>query len=1568
MVFPAGEATGGGDMFDFSQESFDFNLQFEQIFFSIIPSALFIVSSLWRTISQLRKPTVVDAPVFRIIKLGAITTYIGLELTLLIVLLLNNGSGNTQAIPPLFIASSVLKLVSALFMVALSLIDHSKSPRPSVLLSIYLFLTLLLDAAQARTLFFLSKQQTNVPLTTPANYHSPGKVYSAVFLSSVILKIGILLLEAQRKSRPGWIRWAAEKEQHSPEETSGIFSLGVFFWLNGVFWQGYRKILKIDDLYPLDTALDGARLSDKFAAVRYLLEEEDDETGKKGNKTTLRGDKFGLVKLLARSLKFSLILPIIPRFALLGFVFCQPFFIERLLEHLAQPEGVDSNVGYGFIGAAVLIYSGIALSKSLYWYFHHRTRAMMRTILVTEIYRKATLVRIGAQEDGSAAITLMSTDIERITIGFMFLHDLWASTIQIGISSWMLYRQLGVAFVAPMSVVAACAIGMAILMKYTGDSQKKWMAQVQKRVGLTATVIGNMKNLKISGLAGAVGDFVQKLRVDELGAGATFRKISIAAAVFGFVPSLFGPPVTFAAAQRELNVGTMFTSLSYLLLLTDPLVTIFQTIPTIISGLACLSRIQGFLECETRKDFRKVLADLRKEAEEKKPVVESGDTDPIVIEDGNFGWEAGKFDLWDINMRVPKSSLTIVVGPVGSGKSTLCKALLGEIPYSSGSLVLSTRFPHVGFCEQSAFLSNGTIKENIVGFSPFDSERYASVIEATALDFDFATLPQRDETNIGSDGITLSGGQKQRVSLARALYHQSDLLVLDDIFSGLDADTEEQVFRGVFGPDGLLRHRRTTVVLCTHSVRHLPTADYIIALGDGRVVEQGSFAQLMERSEGGYVQRLGLKDSSSADSETASVRSSEKRGSRELESKPALARKVTSKGATAGTVEAALSPEAEAARQLGDSSVYKTYVQSMGVWVAAGSLLCGALWGFFTNYPTIWLTYWANDASSPNPAHSYAYYAGIYLLLQFCALMALLLLGISLLIVAIKRAGANLHQDALRTLIRAPLRFFTTTDTGVVTNLFSQDLNLIDTELPNAVLNTLFCVFIAIGQAAVMLTSSWYLVISYPFLIVLLYVVQRFYLRTSRQLRLLDLEAKSPLYTHFLDTMKGITTIRAFGFVREEIAKNIRLINTSQRPTYLLYMVQQWLNLVLDVVVMVMAAALTALAVKLHSNSGFTGASLVTLMGFGDSLGGIVLQYTKLETSIGAIGRLKTFNDTVKPEDKEVEDIIPPPEWPDRGEVVLKNVSASYDAEDDDYEEAPSSSSSSSGAVVEKPQPNLVLKNINLTIQPGEKIAICGRTGSGKSSLVGFLLKLLDPISSLSGSSAASTATIDSIPLDRIDRQTLRARIIAVPQEAVFLPDGSTFRANLDPLDLCTDSASDECEDVLRTVGLYEFVQSRGGLESGMNPGTLSAGQRQLLSLGRALLRQRQRCTKEQLLSNNTTTNPSFSKGNGKGKGGGGGILILDEVSSSVDHETERVMQNIIRQEFANYTVIAVSHRLDMIMDFDRVVVMDKGVIVEVGNPLALVADGNTGNGHGTTTTARSRFAQLVAASSAGRA
>ncbi|KAI1099495.1 hypothetical protein F4804DRAFT_321707 [Jackrogersella minutella] len=1088
------------------RDDFDFTVKFEQLFFSLLPAAVFIVVSSWRVAVLLKRPTVVGAPLLRLAKLAVLVSYASLELSLFILITVLPFSANS-----IDISSSVLRLAAALCMIVLSYFDHSRSPRPSIFLGAYLFGTLLFDIAQVRTYWLASSIRSETAFT-------------AICTAALAMKTVMLLLEAQRKAR--WVAW--DSKDHSPEETSGIYSLGVYFWLNHLFLEGYQKVLEIRDLYPLDQNMAAHRLSERFN--RYM------------NDSKLKGHKLDLKKLLARSLFIPFIMPIPARLALIGFHFCQPLFINNLTDRLSQPESsLPSNVGYGFIGASICIYSSIAISESLYWYFHHRTLYMIRACLVTAVYTTATEAR-ATSEDENASLTLMSTDVERVMIGLTYLHEFWANFIEVALASWLLYNLLGTAFAAPIVVVLICAVGISFFVRSMGEGQKRWMAGVQKRVGLTSGVIANMKNIKLSGLTEPVARLVEKLRIDELNAGSNFRKLMIVCATFAYVPLLLSPAITFAVAQRSLDAAKLFTSLSYLLLMATPLNNLFQTVPLITAGVACLRRIQEFLESEERNDFRISSIGLGR-SEEKPSIDQSDDLPAIIIKSGSFGWQPDRMVLKDIDIEVPKGSLTMVVGPIASGKSSLCRALLGEIPYNQGTVTISTRFSRVGYCDQTPFLSNGNIRDNIVGHSQFDAERYAEVIDGTMLGIDCATLPHADKTNIGSNGITLSGGQKQRVSLARCLYLQSDLLIMDDIFSGLDADTEDQVFQRVLGVNGILRRRQATAILCTHSVRHLPVATHVIALGsDGTIIEQGAFESLLANQS--YIHSLGVQSLSESQVDN---QNNDDGNSTEFQSN------VLKSLSTLATI-----PEGNAKERLSsDTATYKVYFKSMGMVVAMALFLSGLVFGFFYNFPTIWLKYWSDDAVAAIPLHSFGYYAGIYAAFEICALLSLLSLGILLYITVITRSGISLHHDALRTLVRAPLSFFTATDQGIVTNLFSQDLSLVDNELPGALLNIIYTMFVSTGQAAVIAASSPYLAISYPFLICILYVIQKFYLRTSRQLRLLDLEAKSPLYTHFLDTSNGIVTLRAFGFMSEDSAKNARLLDTSQRPAYLLRMIQQ---------------------------------------------------------------------------------------------------------------------------------------------------------------------------------------------------------------------------------------------------------------------------------------------------------------------------------------------------------------------------------------------------------------------------
>ncbi|KAK1757136.1 P-loop containing nucleoside triphosphate hydrolase protein [Echria macrotheca] len=1446
------------------RDDFDFTIRFEKIFFSLIPASVFIAGSLTRALYlYTRRPVLIGGNVFRYLKLAVISVYAALNLALLVLSVVHPGRFEA-----FFNASAALSFVSSACMLPLSSLEHSRALRPSILLSSYLFVTLLLDIAQTRTLWLAS--------TTAAEI-----TFSRLFTSTVGVKAALLLLESAQKTR--WvISW--DIKGHSPEETAGVFSLGAYAWLNRLFRDGYKKILTLDDLFPLDSNIASEALYAE--AEKYL------------DPSNLKDKKHGLARALFKCLAVPFLLPVAPRIALIGFTFCQPFLIETLLDYLQAPEEtVSKNIGYGLIGATLLIFTGIAVSMAFYWYFVIRSVYMVRGVLASAVYKKTTEARISVSDD-SAALTLMSVDIERIVKGWQALHEFWSNLIEAAVACWLLSRHLGVASVAPMVVVVLSAFVSAFTARYVGPRQKAWMDKIQKRVGLTSNVIAQMKQLKISGLASPVEDSIQAMRVDELKTGNKFRQLLVVSVTCGYIPLCLAPVITYAFASKFLDPITMFTSLSYILLLCTPLSNLLQWIPPVLAAFTCTGRIQTFLEAEARVDFRKAVsrANSEEDWDEKK---RAGSNTGFKITGGNFGWETDKPTLKNIDLEIPPSRLTIVVGPIASGKSTLCKALLGESPMAQGEVLMGGGPSRkIGFCDQTPYLANSTIRENIIGFSAFDQTRYNEVVEATLLQPDLAVLPRGDETKVGSNGITLSGGQKQRVSIARALYLDAEFFVFDDVLSGLDADTEDQVFRRIFAPEGLLRRRNATVVLCTHSVRHLPAADHIVALGqEGTIVEQGNFQELLANEQ--YVHSLGVKDTSSNISDDgispAEVEAAEPQ--------------VVARPAKKSVDEDAIKDQG---RMLGEWAVYKHYFERIDKLSLGSFIIFGLGWGFFGNFVTIWLKFWSEDISSPSPKHSNEYYNGLYGLFEVLTITSLVLMCLVCFQVLILGSGSRLHKEALATVIRAPLKFFTSTDTGVVTNLFSQDMTLIDGELPMALVNIALILANVVGMAAVIATASPFLCVTYPFLAVVLFLLQKFYLRTSRQMRLLDLEAKSPLYSHFIDTIKGISTFRAFGWVSQSIEVNNRLVDTSQRPMYLLSMIQRWLGFALQMVVALLAFTVVILATQTRSNTAFTGASLVTLMSFGEQLVYIIVVYTMFETSIGAVSRLKSFSERVKPEDREGEDVRPGPEWPLQGGIRIENVSASYGAED-----AAADSSSEKGSVSVREEPHLAVKNLSLDIATGEKVAICGRSGSGKSSVLLLLLRILDPIPS-----SAEGITIDGIPLHKIDRGVLRQRLIAVPQDAVFLPDGTSFKANLDPVGVSTEA---ECRAVLETVGLWAVVEERGGLGGGMTADTLSQGQKQLFSLARAVLRRRVRVRQRE---------GEYGKGAANTDGG---ILLLDEVSSSVDQDTEREMQKVIADEFAGYTIVMVSHRLDAVMAFDRVVVMDKGELVESGKPTALV-------------------------------
>ncbi|KAK4863967.1 hypothetical protein LT330_010322 [Penicillium expansum] len=1301
------------------------------------------------------------------------------------------------------IAAAALDLASAIMTGLLSPVEHVKSSRPSPLINLFLFFTTLLDGARARTNWLIAQRDfVSIP---------------SIFIASLAVKILLLVLESIPKSR----FLLPPNEKRTPEVTSGIFGLSLFAWLNPLIVLGNSENISLQQLFPVDEKIASARIDARLQA-------EWESSSKKKS--------YSLALAMARALWLPLSVTMIPRFFLVGFSLAQPFLIERAVNFVENKEDTNNSVGYGLIGAYDIMDTSI---------------------------------------EKSSALTLMGTDVERIVATLKHVIGIAPDFIQVVLAVWILETRLGPICVAPMIMALISAIASAQVAKVIRPRQREWMQAIQKRVGATTQVLGSIKSMKMLGLAAKMTDIVQDLRVTELQKSKKFRKVQITNIILGNAPGLLSPVVTFIgyAIIVKLSNGdppstaTIFSSLSLLSILINPVSEITAALPNLTAALDCFSRIQEYIMSDRRIDYRTIKSrnysqtlfirnnphtvdsagvDENSKFPNSEDRSEKGLTsqDPampempdlaILVDHADAGWSEDAVVLHDLSVKIRPSTLTMIVGDVGCGKSALLKLLLGEIVLIKGSVTLTT--DEIAYCNQTPFLTNQSIRENIIGALEYDDDWYQRCIDACALNVDLKDLASGDNTMIGSKGIALSGGQKQRLALARAAYARKKIVLLDDVLSGLDAQTEHQCFDRLLGRDGLFRRSMATIVLVTHAVKWLPYSDQVIAMSpEGGIIQAGSYEtfatgpgdiQALSLQEGRQVAPISWTDQDSQKNESVNVLNDRE-----------------SDNATNG--------ENRGKRDFSNLSFYISSMGKMSFFVFVS--LVGAE-VVLTAMQPLWLKWWI-EASQEDPNLHFGMWIGVYALF---GVLGLFFLGLS--------GGA-------------PLNFFTLMDTGAIVNRFSQDMTLVDMSLPMGLLLAIEHFGNSLAEAVLTCVASGYMAISLPFLAVALYFLQNTYLRTSRQIRLLDLEAKSPLYTHFTESLLGLHTIRAFAWSQTLVSRNTIHIDTSQRPFYLLLCLQRWLGLVLDLIVAALATILISLAVTLRKsmNTGLLGVAMVSIVSFGQTLSYFITYWTMLETSMGAISRTKQYMiETPSEEEQEVQD--PPPDWPLESSIELREVSASYKNTDRE-----------------------VLSGINLLIPAGQRLAICGRSGSGKSTLISLILRLMDP--------DKGSILIGNKDISCYSREGIRSRLVTIPQEPWFLPGGcGTVRNNLDPLDETADEK--HIYDVLEKVGLEQQVKAMGGLDAEMDQegGTLSSGQKQLFCLARAMLMRRSK------------------------------LLILDEATSSVDHKTESRILSLLRTEFHGWTIVYVAHRLKFIQDFDRVAVMDRGIVVEFDTPSTLLAD-----------------------------
>lgn len=1423
-----------GPIVDSCVRTFDFTLFFEETVLSILPSSVFLILAFVRLGVLTGQKRRVRGSIFSTLKLTTFGVLLVLSAALLALWSLGGASTHqTRASVP----AAALSMVECLVFMALSFSEHRKSAGSSLLLDAYLSISVILDIVRVRTLW-LNHTQASI---------------AGLFTTCLAVKLVALILEESSKRRwllpTSWI-W-------STEVTGGVFSRTLFAWLDRLLYTGYSSALSVGKLPDIDAKLLSRSLWDRIGPEL--------EKSKKENKS--------LLVTVFWSLKGALFAPVLPYCVLVASQLSQPFLINTILDYVGSPyDGSQDqkNIGYGLIGAYGLVYLSIAIATAWGQHLSYRFVVMLRGVLVTSIYRKTMSASLSAASDASA-VTLMSTDVERIVLGMAKIHDAWSTLVQVACAMYILYRQVGAVFIAPVVLSLVCTFISLILSSFAGTFQVKWMAVLEKRVAVTSSLLGSIKGVKMLGWSRKASELIQDLRLAEIASARSFRLMLLGVVTASFIPVTLAPVATFGifarnADQSALGSSHIFTTLSLLSLITQPLDLLFSYVPEIIAATACFSRIQDYVYEDGQPQRHSSPESMSEKSSTPKLTKDSSmssdsedgnekavrDDSAVQLQSAAFGWDA-KADplLQSIDLKIAWGKLTMITGPIASGKTTFLKGILGETPVCRGIVQLASH--SIAFCDQNPWLANDTLRVNILGTSHFEAARYNQVIDACALKQDIERFDKGDQAIIGSNGLGLSGGQKQRVAIARAIYSRRKIAIFDDVFSGLDMETQSHVMREVFGPSGLLKSQETTAILVTHAAHLLVHADHLVALNsEGRIVKQGRPEQL-----GGKEALVAELEGVEAIIEDPSA---------------ALPKHKSAFEPTRPAPSILESSVDEKTQRLGDGAVYKYYFSTFGWPKTIVFFVLQIILVFCLKFPEIILSWWGDDNDREPNVHT-SKWLGIFAALEVAALTALALVCWHVLLNLAVISGSKLHYTLLQCTLRAPLSFFGITDTGSITNRFSQDMNLIDAELPFSLINFVCNGLTCIAQALMIIPASVWLLIGYPILFGGLWLLQRFYLRTSRQLRFLDLEAKSPIYSQFLETLSGLATVRAFGWQEDLIIKADERLDFSQKPFYLLYSIQRWLNLVLDLIVACLAVVLIAVAVALRNSSsvGFAGVALFNIMNLSAALKSAITSWTMLETSIGAVARVKRYEESTPDENLAAEDLQPPETWPAVGTIVFDDVTASY--KDDDAQPA--------------------FSNLSLQIRDGEKIGICGRSGSGKSSMLLALLHLIN---------SRGTIIVDGLDTSRIPRETLRERLTAVPQDPVFF--AGSARLNADPHSKATDDAIVEA---LRTVHLWEVVEAKGGLDADVNEEFFSKGQQQLFSLARALL--------------------SHSR-----------IVVMDEASSSLDEESEALMISLVREKFKAATVLCVAHRLDTIMDFDKVLVLDSGSIIEEGNPRELLA------------------------------
>ncbi|KAG9397715.1 ATP-binding cassette sub- C member 8 [Aphanomyces cochlioides] len=1208
-------------------------------------------------------------------------------------------------------------------------------------------------------------------------------------------------------------------------------SVLFFSWLSPILKLGYEKTLEFDDLYTLSPVHESKFVFQQFQSRWSKLKA-----------STIPPAKPSVLRALLTVFGWRILLAGVLRLIRATLLFTAPLVLKAMIAFLKKNDAPTSR---GYYLAAIIFVSGIVQSLSIrqYSYLSQEIGMCFRAAIQSAVYQKSLVIAPSAKRSSGQVTNLMSVDAMRVQKLAVDLHSIWGIPYLILLSCVLLWQEIGVSFLAGLGVIALFIPLTLFAAKYMKSIQKIVMMAKDARTKLCNEVWGGIKVIKFQAWEKALLESIQTKRATELDQLRVFLRLrSLASALSSSLPA-FVATASFSkyiCLGNSLDVGTALTTMALFNILRLPLQNIPDIMNSIVEALLSLDRIRDYLLEEERLD-------ITSGALESPGVVLRDATLQIPQTDEPF--------LENVNFKASSRSLVALVGPTGSGKSSFLRAILGDALVVNGRLFKNGSIAYVA---QHPFILNATIRENILFGLPFDQARYTLALSCCCLNDDLATLGAGDLTEIGDRGSTLSGGQRTLIALARAIYQDASIYLLDDVLASVDNHVGAHVFRECI--KGALQDK--LVILVTNASNVLGSCDRVVVLENKVIAADGPLAEVQNHP---YLVNLRRNSQSTGDSKNTGIRPT------------AGVSAEIAKAPSGRAISAKLIADEDRTRGVTSWRVYSVWLQACGGWpmvllVISIYVVCEGM----SVAASMWLSFWSEHGDST----TVWFYMGVFVVLQLTSVLFVYFRASELYMAGI-RGSESLFESILGHLLTAPMSFFDSTPLGRLANRFAADVYTADESL-SATWGALLATAIT-----VMSTLATIIGVTPLFLVMILPIgygyarTQLYYIKTSRELQRLVSISKSPVLSFFGETLDGLSTIRALPGIPDVFTARMHSILDRNLQAILLdFSVDCWLTLRLDVVGTLISTFAALCAVLQHGSTsamfaGLAGVALSYAFTITKNMTQSVTNYSSLQTQMVAIERLDAYAHLPREDTQSLirqrDDIDKA--WPPAGAVEFDQVRLRY-----------------------QPQLPLVLHNVTFSIPPRAKVGIVGRTGAGKSSLTAALFRLVEL--------ASGSIFIDGVNIATLPLSTLRHAVSIIPQDPVLF--SGSIRFNLDPTGEADDKA---LWQVVHRAHLASITSLDAVVEErGLN---FSLGERQLVCIARALLKQ--------------------SK-----------VIVMDEATASIDLNADRLIQATVREVFADCTTITIAHRLDTILDADAVLVMDQGVVAEIGAPAQLLQDSDS--------------------------